>query len=211
MSLSAYLLALGLAANQTPLPPTTTVPMPGPQTKITSSSPQVINSEPDTAPTRPPFLPPLHNWIQGMKHEAPATPGGTIQRVETPAPPYADPNARPIVRTGLSAKTDSALERTGAAPDYSWITGRLSRMQSGGANYWMLQYAPPEQQDRYQGKVLLATSVDMKSFRDGDIVCVHGEVVDKGMVKKGAGDAVYRATRVDIVERADGTMPAVGK
>jgi hypothetical protein len=93
-------------------------------------------------------------------------------------------------------------DKVGHAEDYSWITGHLFYVRADGGR-WVLRYTLPDQIDRFGGSVVLAPGVDMKNFREGDLVCVSGKVVDQGRASPSLGGALYRADTITMVERAD--------
>ena len=51
--------------------------------------------------------------------------------------------------------------------------------------------------------VVLASVVNMKNYREGDLVTVHGNILKTGRASKYLGGALYRAEGIDIVERSD--------
>lgn len=93
------------------------------------------------------------------------------------------------------------MDKVGHEDDYSWITGHLFYVRT--TNRWVLRYGQPDQIDRFGGGVELAPAVEMKNFREGDLVCVLGRIVDEGRVGQSRGTAIYRVDNISIVERAD--------
>jgi hypothetical protein len=67
----------------------------------------------------------------------------------------------------------------------------------------VVRYGLPDQVDKYGGSIVLAPTVEMKNFREGDLVCVTGHVVDERSVSPSLGGALYRADTIAIVERSD--------
>jgi hypothetical protein len=140
----------------------------------------------------------------------------------TPEPPLAVQEIQPTAAKETAVKESAAREllsrdgppelrqdvrkenrdKIGAASDYSWITGQLIYVHANGG-VWVLRYAPLEQTDKYGGSVILTTPVSMKNFREGDVVYVEGEVLDSARPSKQLGGALYRATAVNMIERAD--------
>lgn len=92
-------------------------------------------------------------------------------------------------------------EKTRHETGYSWMTGQLFYLHSDGG-MWVIRYAPAEVHDMYGGKLVLTTKVDMKNFRDGDLVTVHGSVVKDTMASKMVGGPLYRAESIDLVDRS---------
>jgi hypothetical protein len=93
-------------------------------------------------------------------------------------------------------------DRVGNAEDYSWITGQLFYVHVGGGK-WVLRYTSVDQVDRYGGSVVLAPVMDMKNYREGDLVCVHGEVMQQQRALPPLGGALYRVNAINLLERAD--------
>jgi hypothetical protein len=79
--------------------------------------------------------------------------------------------------------------KVGAAEDYTWITGQLFYVHAEGGR-WVVRYASVGQVDRYGGSVVLAPGVEMKNFREGDVVCVHGQVLNEGRTSPHLGGAL---------------------
>ena len=109
-----------------------------------------------------------------------------------------DPNA-PKVNLKVAAKNQ---DQVGHEEDYSWVTGQLFYVHLDGGR-WVVRYGLPDQTDKYGGSVVLAPTVEMKNFREGDLVCVTGRVVDERPVSPSLGGALYRADSISIVERSD--------
>jgi hypothetical protein len=91
--------------------------------------------------------------------------------------------------------------QVGNAEDYSWITGQMFRIQGARGSVWVVRYAPAEQVDKYSGCMVLSTRADLKAFRDGDLVCVEGEVMNGQPVPGHLGGAVYHAKSVALIKR----------
>lgn len=91
--------------------------------------------------------------------------------------------------------------KVGHETDYSWITGHLFYVHTAGGR-WVLRYSLPSEVDKYGGSVVLTRSVDMKNYREGDLVCVFGQILDEGR-GSALGGALYRADTISLVERAD--------
>jgi hypothetical protein len=93
-------------------------------------------------------------------------------------------------------------DRVGHEDDYSWVTGHLFYVRADGG-HWVLRYALPDQVDRYGGSIVLAPGVDMKNFREGDLVCVFGHLLSEGRTSPALAAPLYRVDVINIVERAD--------
>jgi hypothetical protein len=99
--------------------------------------------------------------------------------------------------------SDKFKTRIGHEADYSWLSGQLYRLQAGSGVLWVVRYANADEQDKHGGSVLLAPAINMRNFRDGDLVSVKGEVVNGGRKSEQLAVPVYRASDVSLVERAD--------
>jgi hypothetical protein len=94
----------------------------------------------------------------------------------------------------------SASDKVGHEHDYSWITGYLYYLHTDGGR-WVLRYAGLDQVDRYGGSVVLAPGMEMGNYREGDLVTVHGEVLNEGRATRSLGGALYRVQMIEMVER----------
>ena len=92
--------------------------------------------------------------------------------------------------------------KVGHAADYSWLTGQLQYVHADGG-LWVLRYASVGEQDKFGGSVILAPTVNMKNFREGDLVSVRGDIVNEARASLFAGGPLYRPSSVDMLERAD--------
>jgi hypothetical protein len=90
----------------------------------------------------------------------------------------------------------------GHADDYSWVTGQLFHIHAG-KGLWVVRYATVDTEDQYGGSVVLAAAVNMKNFREGDLVSVEGSILNEGRASKNLGGPLYRADHVELIERAD--------
>jgi hypothetical protein len=93
-------------------------------------------------------------------------------------------------------------DKVGHEDDYGWITGQLFFVRADGGR-WVLRYGRLDETDRYGGSVVLAPTVEMRNFREGDVVCVHGQVVEEGRASRSLGGPLYRVSSITMVERAD--------
>jgi hypothetical protein len=112
--------------------------------------------------------------------------------------PEAMPRSRPI----LDSLKKEYVYHIGHADDYTWVTGQLFYVHAGNG-MWVIRYATADTEDRYGGSVVLAPAVNMKNFREGDLVSVEGEILNEGRASKNLGGPSYRATHVELIERAD--------
>lgn len=92
-------------------------------------------------------------------------------------------------------------DKIGKAEDYSWITGQLFYVHTDGGR-WVLRYTTVDQVDRFGGSVVLAPVTEMRNFREGDLVCAHGDILDEGRPTS-LGGALYRTQFVNMIERSD--------
>jgi hypothetical protein len=68
---------------------------------------------------------------------------------------------------------------------------------------WVVRYATVDTEDRFGGSVVLAPTVDMRNFREGDLISVHGDILNEGRAVPTLGGALYRAQHVDMIDRVD--------
>jgi hypothetical protein len=93
--------------------------------------------------------------------------------------------------------------QVGHEHDYSWITGYLFYVHANGGQ-WVLRYAGLDQVDRYGGSVVLAPTVEMRHYREGDMVTVHGEVLRQDRALHSLGGALSRVNFITMVQRREG-------
>jgi hypothetical protein len=141
---------------------------------------------------------------------APAMPGAPI-----PAP-GAEPKKMPTtigaspakirIEEGVRNPFELARRYEGkaqASSDYSKLTGQLFFVHTDGGR-WVLRYAPISAEDKFGGSVILSREFDMSAFHEGDFVNVEGQVLaEKSNLH--LGGALYRANKVTVVERSQGT------
>ena len=98
----------------------------------------------------------------------------------------------------LSRRYESSVNH---AADYSWVTGQLFYVHADGG-LWILRYAPLWKEDPNGGSVVLARDLKMDSYREGDLVTVHGEIVNPKS-SLFTGGPLYQAQSIQLVERLD--------
>ncbi len=129
-----------------------------------------------------------------------------VEEVSPAAPQhsaYAPMPSGPVTVTAERLAMDAphhSRDKVGHEHDYSWITGYLYYVHANGGQ-WVLRYADLDQPDRYGGSVVLAPTVEMQHYREGDLVRVHGEVLREGRATSALGGAFYRAQIIQMVER----------
>jgi len=89
--------------------------------------------------------------------------------------------------------------RVGRAADYSKLTGQLFFVHADGG-LWVLRYAPIWKEDTNGGSVVLARDRQMTSYREGDLVTVHGEVVSERGSSR-LGGPLYRVRSIELNDR----------
>lgn len=97
---------------------------------------------------------------------------------------------------------DQFQRKIGRADDCSWVTGQLFYVHADGGK-WILRYAAVDEEDKYGGSVVLAPAVNMKNFREGDLVSVTGHILSEARASKYLGGPLYRVETIDMMERAD--------
>jgi hypothetical protein len=154
------------------------------------------------APGTPiPSMAPAGEPIKAPKDAEPVRklPAGTTQ--SPPAVPEVTP-------TGINTEAKNPFEldrryetRVDRAADYSWLTGQLHFVHADGG-LWVLRYAPLEKEDPNGGSVVLARDRQMDSYREGDLVTVHGEIINpRGSIF--LGGPLYRMQSIQLIDRAD--------
>jgi hypothetical protein len=93
--------------------------------------------------------------------------------------------------------------KIGHEADHSWVSGQLYRLEGGNGGLWVVRYATAEERDAHGGSVLLAPAIDMRNFRDGDLVSVRGQILNGGRHSEQIACPVYRAEDVNLLERGD--------
>ena len=114
-----------------------------------------------------------------------------------PAPVTAVTATQPHIQVG-----NKFQDLIGHEGDYSWITGQLYYVRADGGR-WVLRYGRIDEVDRFGGSVVLAPTVEMRNFREGDVVCVFGQVMSDGPATRALGGPLYRANSISMVERSD--------
>jgi hypothetical protein len=89
--------------------------------------------------------------------------------------------------------------RVDRAADYGWLTGQLFYVHTDGG-LWVLRYAPIWKEEANGGSVVLARDVPMDSYREGDLVKVHGEVLQQ-KASSSLGGPLYRVESIQLVDR----------
>src|SRR5207248_1520908 len=135
----------------------------------------------------------------------PAAPAevSTIARTSyaVPAPGSSPQTGAAAVETPKLQLAPKYHEMVGHEGDYSWITGQLTHVQAEGG-LWVVRYANVGEVDRFGGSVVLTPTVDMKNFREGDLVNVRGQILNNGVPVRSIGGALYRVSSILLVERA---------
>src|SRR5262249_5326137 len=130
-------------------------------------------------------------------YSAPIQTGAPVM-TSTAAPPM---NA-PAPQTLNLQVTKKAEDRIGHEDDYSWVTGQLFYVRVDGGK-WVLRYGRLDEVDKYGGSVVRAPTVEMRNFREGDIVCVYGQVINEGRASRALGGPLYRVSSINMVDRSD--------
>ena len=125
-------------------------------------------------------------------------PNATLQ-----AAPQAAPQVKQVtVQQSNLPVAAKFREIVGHENDYSWITGQLYYVHAEGG-MWVVRYANVDETDRFGGSVVLTPTVEMRNFREGDLVNVCGEIMNNGLPVRGLGGALYRVNSVQMIERSD--------
>ncbi|MEI7683400.1 MAG: hypothetical protein WCL32_00125 [Planctomycetota bacterium] len=143
-------------------------------------------------------LPPAPIKVQPVTYKAvPISEAGspTAAQVSSPAAPVAVPASAGQTVVAPPSRpnriSSDLVGKVGHESDYSWITGQI-HIENG---VHVLHYATPETVDAYNGSLVLVSSLDLRSFQDGDFVSVRGQV-------SGSGNRVsYRLSSIDRLPR----------
>lgn len=84
--------------------------------------------------------------------------------------------AAPVQTASRSESSPTPAKSSAAAPDHSWVVGRL-RQRRGADNGWYIQYGHVDDQDRYGGELDVEHSPKLGLVREGDKVLLEGEVI----------------------------------
>jgi hypothetical protein len=122
-----------------------------------------------------------------------------VQPTTSVEPSQLVPAAAPEPDPKVSQKDPNQV---GHADDYSWVTGHLSYVHVEGGR-WVLRYAGVDQADKYGGSVVLGGATEMKNYREGDLVCIRGEMLNEGRPSRYLGGPLYRVNSITMIERAD--------
>jgi hypothetical protein len=137
-----------------------------------------------------------------------AIPAPTAPVTIPPAAPTTAP--RPSVTPASATSNETDLnrpfepsrrrdERAGHAADYSRLTGQLYRAHVDGG-LWVLRYAPLGQEDKHGGSVILTNDRQLGSYKEGDLVTVHGSIVSERASTRLSGP-LYRLSTIELVDR----------
>ncbi len=108
--------------------------------------------------------------------------------------------------SSYTVSSSSSMDKHyGHAPNYSWISGRLTRVHANGG-MWIIRYASLDTNDKHGGSVVLAPTTNTYNYRDGDYVMVHGEILIQERASQYVGGALYRGDRLELLERPIGSM-----
>jgi hypothetical protein len=133
-----------------------------------------------------------------------------VEPIPAPKQPQKMPSEKKAAQASLTVEpeTKSPFElhrryesRVGHAPDYSWVTGQLFYVHADGG-LWVLRYAPLYQEDPNGGSVVLARDVRMDTYHEGDLVTVHGEILNRRS-SVFLGGPLYRAGTIELVDRGE--------
>lgn len=135
------------------------------------------------------------------------TPQQTVMQASYMQQSTAEPPLAPLIQTVAAKQVEMPVKKdfrtkVGCAEDYQWVTGQLFYLHVDGG-VWVVRYVSVGQEDRFGGSVVLSPSVNMKNFREGDLVCIHGELLNQGRATPRLGGPLYRVDAIDLVERAD--------
>jgi hypothetical protein len=67
----------------------------------------------------------------------------------------------------------------------------------------VVRYGLPDEVDKFGGSIILAPGVEMRNYREGDLVCVHGDILSHDRTSSSLGGALYRVNVISLVDRSD--------
>jgi hypothetical protein len=145
-------------------------------------------------------------------------PADQVGEVTEEASAQAEPDGAtiPASASAESVPTDPSqikpefARKVGHSEDYSVVTGQVYRVHVDGGR-WVVRFAPLDEEDRYGGSIVLAPAISLGEIREGDLVRVHGEILDKGRASKHLGGPLYRALTVELVERSQAAAMGMGQ
>jgi hypothetical protein len=151
-------------------------------------------------PQRPVYQSPEPPRAPGMSSIAPVLRQPAVVPVSAQSVQPAQPaTAQPAAAQPANGET---VQKIAMADDGTWIIGELHYVHAEGG-LWEVRYASYDQEDKYGGAVLLAPGVDMSKFHEGDTVFVRGQIMNEGRSSKYVAAPLYKATSVDLNERAE--------
>ncbi len=157
--------------------------------------------EPVAETIRPVAAPAVAPQASGAyyRQPMPMTPAGVILSPQSgrPAPLPHMAKASPLDQFPVS---DKELQKIGHEKDYSWITGKLFRAPGGG-DRWVLRYGAPYEVERLGGLVLLLPHAELSKCQHGDLICVHGRLMEGGQVGRSGASASYQIQSISLIER----------
>ncbi len=138
-----------------------------------------------------------------MTSAEPPLDGPVLPAAAAQGGPAAGPEVTPAAAVQVATEVKKEFQKkVGHADDYAWITGQLFYVHADGG-VWVLRYSSIGEEDRYGGSAVLAPVVNMKNYREGDLVSVTGEVLDQGRPSRHLGGCLYRASHIEMIDRAD--------
>jgi hypothetical protein len=183
-------------------------PVPAGGCNCGTTQPAVGISYYETSPTPShPLRDRLRNLFGAPPIASPYQPVTMVQTVPVNAVPVQTAPPPQTLTTVIANRPDYQIPKkyeakVGHEDDYSWITGHLIYVRVDGGR-WVVRYGLLDQEDKFGGSVVLAPTVELRNFREGDLVCIHGEVLDQGRASASLGGALYRVNSINMVERAD--------
>jgi hypothetical protein len=114
--------------------------------------------------------------------------------------------AAPALAEGATGQENTTIkpeyqQRVAIAEDASWVIGQLFYLHADGGT-WMVRYAGLDREDRYGGGFALAAGQDMTSFKEGDLVYIHGEIIKDSRASKYVAAPLYRPFAIQLSERS---------
>jgi hypothetical protein len=154
----------------------------------------------------------LHPSVQTAAYAVPAgakvetVPAGAsaeppmVTTAEPPQEGAVDPSGSQSPMPELNKKYKDQI---GYGENYSWVTGQLFYLHTSDGGVWVVRYAGIDQVDPHGGSIVLTAGVDMKNYREGDLVCVEGRILADRAAPGHLRGAVYQPTSISMITRTD--------
>jgi hypothetical protein len=168
--------------------------------------PQTVQQAPSGAQANAPqhtvLFPRLHALLHPQSKRpvsVPVTVQGQPSSSANPSASKAEQIETVTVPTSIQRRYQ---EKVGHDDDFSWVTGQLYFINADGGR-WVVRYATANTEDKYHGNIVLPPDANMRNYREGDLVSVHGEILNNGIPSRFGEAPYYKVNSIDVIERVD--------